>query len=345
MQSNCQSFSRRSFLAASAVGLGTAAKSPAQPAAPKDQGFQYDSLKWIDEQDDPSLTLETENLIAKVIDNTGLKVRPSQRPVDREPEYSHALGYHAIRSLWHKTERRNIVAPFVSWLNLQAIQVEGLKLDPIDSRARYGVARGWPIRMEQDGKAVVLKLARMPVSGIEYSLRLQPGGANAIDFEAAFTLHEKTAAKAKFYASWPCYLSTYGEVELHAPTGDPAKPDWKAFGEKQDFVVGETVNYAHSQRTFRPSGPLAFPAVYGRIGTRVLAIMVSRPEVKFFIVNAGGHRSYFPVQNPAWDFAFELPDYEKGKPFGFRGRLIYQSWTGAEDLTARYHQWVEASGS
>lgn len=323
-------------------GIGDAG---AQPTAGEGKGFQYESLRWIDEREDPSITIETDELVVKVIDNTGLKVKPTKRSADREPDYGHYLGYHAIRALWNKTERRNIVAPFYSWLNLQAISVEGLKLDPVDSRALYGVARGWPIRLEKDGNGAILRLARMPVSGIEYSLRLQPGGSDAIDFEVSFTLHEKAKDKAKFYASWPCYMSALDEVQLHSPIGDPAKPEWKAYGSKPDFVLGEPVNYVHSQKAFKAPEPLAFPAAYGRIGSRVLVLMFNRPEVKPFIVNSGGHRPYMPVQNPAWDFSFAVPDYEKGKPFGFRGRIIYKTWQDSDEIVRRYHEWIKGAKS
>ena len=36
--------------------------------------MQYDSLRYIDQSLDPSLTIETQRLVVKVIDNTGLTV-------------------------------------------------------------------------------------------------------------------------------------------------------------------------------------------------------------------------------------------------------------------------------
>ena len=313
---------RRGFLAASAAQ------------------FQYDSLRWVDEREDPSLTIETEELVAKIIDNTGLRPRPGSHWM--EPNYTHHFGYHGIRALWQKDERRNIVAPFYSWLTLQMLRVEGLERDPIDSRAMSGVGRGWPMRMEKQGAGVLLKIPRMPVSGIEYDFHVRPSGPDSLDFEVRFTLHKKTREPAKFLASWPCYMSTFDEVQLHVPAGDPDRPTWRAFGDREPFVIGETVNYVHSQRGFSPPAPLAFPAVFGRIGSRVLALMVSRPEVRFYLINAGGHRSYYPVQNPAWDFALELPDYEVGRPFGFKGRLLYKGWDGAGEIAVRYRQWRAA---
>jgi hypothetical protein len=301
--------------------------------------FQYESLRWVDESADPSVTLETGELVAKIIDNTGL--RPGPQSSWMEQGYSHHLGYHGIRALWNKQERRNVVAPFFSWLNLQNLSIAGLKLDPVDSRSRFGVGRGWPVTMRKHEAGVLLEIPGMPLSGVTYTLSLAPAGPDALDFEVTFVCRKKQQSPAPFFASWPCYMSVYDDVQLHSPSGDPASPVWEPFGEPETFIVGEPVGYVHSQRTFSPEQRPAFPAVYGRIGSRVLAIMVDSPEVSFFLVNAGGHRAYMPVQNPAWDFSLNLPDYEQDKPFGFRGRIVYAPWRGSDDITARYQKWKQ----
>lgn len=319
---------------------GSAAMRASQGRAPDGRDFQYESLGWVEEREDPSISLETDELMVKVIDNKGLRPRPESAWM--EQGYSHYLGYHGIRAFWNKAERRNIVAPFFSWLNLQGLQVQGLDLDPVDARARFGIGRGWPIQMRKDSDGVLLKIPEMPLSGVEYSLLLSPSGSDSLDFVVTFILHKKKQNSASFFASWPCYMSTYDEVQLYSPSGNPDAPSWEPFGEPESFVVGEPVGFVHSQRTFSPRKPPLFPAVYGRIGSRVLAIMASRPEVKFFLVNAGGHRPYLPVQNPAWDFSFSLPDYTAGQAFGFRGRIIYKSWRGSDEITARYREWKES---
>ena len=49
----------------------------------------------------------------------------------------------------------------------------------------------------------------------------------------------------------------------------------------------------------------------------------------------------FPVQDPAWDLPFRMPDYEPGRPFGFRGRIVNKAWAGLEDILACYRQFTE----
>ena len=100
------------------------------------------------------------------------------------------------------------------------------------------------------------------------------------------------------------------------------------------------MNYTHSQHAFLPDWRPAFPVAYGRIGPRVLAMMLDRPEAFFFVVNAGGHSRYFPVQNPAWNLELKLQHYEVGRPFGLRGRLFYKQWTGTDEIMQRYRKWI-----
>jgi len=319
--------------------LGSACAAQAVSPSPGSE-TRYDSIRWVEERDDPSVTLDTGELVVRVIDNTGLRSTPGKHPM--EHAFTHHLGYHGIRALWRKDERRNIVMPFVSWLNLQNLSVEGLQLDPVDDRALFGVGRGWPVKMARQGESVQLTIPQMPLSGVEYALRIGPLHGDSLDFDVRFTLHKKKCSRAAFRASWPCYMSTYDEVELYIPTTNPERPDWQRIGEKEPVVIGDPVNYSYSQRTFE-APPAAIPLAYGRIGSRVLAIMVSRPEVAFFLVNAGGHLSFLPVQNPAWDLSFQLPDYEPDRPFGFRGRIVYKAWEGPEDVLARYRQFKEHS--
>jgi hypothetical protein len=79
--------------------------------------MQYDQIQYVPEDQDPSLTIETQNLIAKVIDNTGLslasddniKSQFSKYGINSFVSYSHHLGYHGLRTLCDKEEKRNLV--------------------------------------------------------------------------------------------------------------------------------------------------------------------------------------------------------------------------------------------
>ena len=161
--------------------------------------MQYNELQYIPEDQDPSITIETRNLVAKVIDNTGLslaanegvKSQFSQYGANRLLSYSHHLGYHGLRTLYDKEERRNLVLPLASWLNLQSVSLAGIVNDPVDERAWAGVARGWPMRMEQKGAGAVVRLDPMPMTQFSYTIEFQPAEPDGIDFTIEFTFHKK----------------------------------------------------------------------------------------------------------------------------------------------------------
>ena len=312
--------------------------------------MQYPSLHYLPESDDPSLTLETANLIAKIIDNTGL-LPPPVPPADtaflnstgRFTRFTHHLGYHGIRTLYDKTERRNIVAAFYSWLNLQQATITGLQNDPRDERSVHGVGRGWPMRLEKKGRGALLTIDPMPLTQFSYTLELQPAEPDAIDFSFRFTFHKKVdTGPVKFEATWPCYVNGYDDVRLHYPQGDAANWQWASLGEKPDLIIGEPVNYKHTQQAATAVNQ-AFPLAYGRIGEHAVILMHSDPRVTFFCVNTGGHSFLSPVQNPAWDWHWQTENYPLNTPVGFNGRLIYTRFQSQENVVARYEEWKRSS--
>lgn len=314
--------------------------------------MQYPTLGYISETEDPSLRIETRDIVANVIDNTGLSI--PENP-DRKPyfgrygltgflPFSHHLGYHGLRTIYDRAERRNLVAPFVSWMNLQFVKIDGVQLDPVDERASYGIGRGWPMRMEPCGKGAALIIDRLPVSGLSYRIEFQPSEPDAIDFTVQFQLDGPTGKeRRRFEASWPCYTNSWNDVRLWYPRGKSLDDcEWIALGERPDLVLGETVGYVHRQQAFLADEPAA-PIGFGSLGGGILAILLDDPHTRLFIVNAGGHMSFSSVQNPAWDISYVLWDYPLNEPFGFHGRLIYSKFENPRtQVIERYHQWIAA---
>ena len=104
--------------------------------------MQYEQIQYVPENQDPSITIETRDLVVKVIDNAGLslaansdiKSQFSKYGTNSIVPYSHHLGYHGLRLLYDKEEKRNLVVPLISWLNLQGVRLEGIENDPVDER-------------------------------------------------------------------------------------------------------------------------------------------------------------------------------------------------------------------
>jgi hypothetical protein len=314
--------------------------------------MQYDQLKYVPEEQDPSLTIETRDLVVNVIDNTGLLL---PRNAERQSyfgsygfhefaPFTHHLGYHGIRTLYHRAEKRNLVVPFASWLNLQTLTLEGIENDPVDERAWAGTGRGWPIRMEPAGRGARLTLEPLPQTQCAYTIEFQPAEPDGIDFAVRFRFGRLPAAgPARFVATWPCYMNAYDDVRLFYPQGDaPDQFQWVGLGEKPDIVLGDPVRYKQDIKGFNVERQ-ALPLAYGLIGERALAIMFDDPAVNFFVVNSGGHFGFSPVQNPAWDFRWTIENYPLDTPVGFDGRIMYARFEGADQMLRRYREWKDGS--
>lgn len=309
--------------------------------------MQYPELRYVPEAEDPSLTIETRDLVTRVIDNTGLLAPPI--PADskayfnstgRFTPFTHHLGYHGIRTLYDKRERRNVVAPFISWLNLQMAKQEGIPRDPVDERSAHGTGRGWPMRMEQRDRGALFTIEPMPLTRFRYTLELQPAEPDGIDFSVRFEFHRHPeTGPVKFTSTWPCYVNAYDDVRLFYPRGRSLTDwRWESIAENAGMIIGETVGYEHKQTEFHVAEQ-AFPLAYGRIGAHALVLMFDDPGVEFYCVNAGGHSFMSAVQNPAWDFAWVIEDYPLNKPVGFNGRILYTPFKSPEQILQRYQEW------
>lgn len=310
-------------------------------------GMKYKQIRSVPESEDPSLAIETKTLVAKLIDNTGLELKRDERAsspanqygLHKPIGYSHFLGSHGIRTLYDKQEKRNVVVPGACWLNLQNLGLPGVELDPVDERAHAGLARGWPMRIEKRGQGAALVIDELPQSRLAYTLECQPAEPDGIEFSVQFTFGKAPAqGPRKFWATWACYMNAYDDVRFTYAQGSSQTWHWAALGEKPDIIVGEQVGYVHKQQIFEARRQ-AMPLGYGRVGKMALVLMIDDARVKFFVVNAGGHLSYSPVQNPAWDFKWEIDDYPIGKPVGFHGKLIYGAFESEQQVLHRYRQW------
>jgi len=315
--------------------------------------MQYDQIQYVPEAQDPSITIETRNLVAKVIDNSGLSLEADNDIKSHFGRYgtnsfvpfSHHLGYHGLRTVYDKQEKRNLVVPLASWFNLQSVRLDGIENDPVDERAWAGVGRGWPMRVEQKGAGAAVHLDPLPRTQFAYSIEFQPAEPNGIDFSIQFVFHRKPdTGPACCQATWPCYMNAYDDVRFFYPKGDaPGNWQWASLGEKPNMLIGEPVGYVHEQTKYHVEQQ-AFALGYGRIGSHALTLMFDDPLVEFYVVNAGGHTTLSPVQNPAWDFRWRIEDYPLNEPVGFRGRLVYDTFENEEKIFETYQQWVSSRG-
>ena len=308
--------------------------------------MRYDDLSYVDESQDPSIQLETEKLVARVIDNTGLEFRNNEtRPggigrvvASHDQSIAHFLGYHGVRCLFDKEERRNICA--FALLNWQGCTIDGLENDPSDERSMHGRPRGWPMSVTAvDGGARVWMEA-LPQLQLSYELFVKPAEPDGFDFSCRWTFGRKPEARpANFTASFACYMNAWDDVRLWYPQGAwPGSVAWVPLGEKPNVIIGDGVNYKHDQSGFSPTD-IAAPVAIGRIGRKAFVMMFNDDRVVPFCVNSGGHQWYSAVQNPAWDFQWKCKDYPLNEPVGFDGRICYFDFEGEKDVERRYEAW------
>ncbi|MFH1071070.1 MAG: hypothetical protein V1794_15735 [Candidatus Glassbacteria bacterium] len=78
------------------------------------------------------------------------------------------------------------------------------------------------------------------------------------------------------------------------------------------------------------------PFFYGRFDDQVVIWVFDQPKMlRFFLSPIGGGPSLIPgLTSPAWDFEWIIPkkDYEVGRTYKFRCRIIYKPYEGDEDV-------------
>jgi len=82
--------------------------------------------------------------------------------------------------------------------------------------------------------------------------------------------------------------------------------------------------------------PFDEPFYYGRFDDMVMILVFDQPDrIRFFLSPEGGGRSLIPGStSTAWDFEWIIPgeEYEAGREYTFRLRLVYKKYEGDEDV-------------
>ncbi len=151
--------------------------------------------------------------------------------------------------------------------------------------------------------------------------------------------------------SWCCYMNSPEDSRIHFSSqgewfryispkhgvGSNIAPDyvpddsleiWPSLDDKRPF------HWDRIERKFDK------PFYYGRLGNMVLILIFGKPEwLRFFCSPSGGGASLLPSKScPAWDFEWVIPndEYEAGKKYEFKMRLVYKKFVSDEDVLAEY---------
>jgi lysophospholipase L1-like esterase len=192
----------------------------------------------------------------------------------------------------------------------------------------------WPLRSRiaytLKGDAIDLSFAAVPLEdvwrkhghiGIFFASYIDSPEDRAIHF-----IGRSRPGKGDPRPRWIRHLpERHGEAACHRPAGS----DWDP-PEDPGFKV--TLAGASSDLEY------LYPFYFGVSRGKALVFMFQRPragaELRFAQSPSGGGE-----RNPAWDFVHFQRDYEVGKEFSFRARLVVRDFRGREDAVKAYEEW------
>ena len=151
--------------------------------------------------------------------------------------------------------------------------------------------------------------------------------------------------------SWCCYMNSPEDSRIHFLS----QGDWFKYISPQHgvgsniapaYVPDDALEIWPSSEGRRPfhwdriERRFDKPFYYGRLGNMVLMLIFGKPEwLRFFCSPSGGGASLLPGKAcPAWDFEWVIPngEYEVGKEYMVKMRLVYKKFVSDEDVLAEY---------
>jgi hypothetical protein len=180
----------------------------------------------------------------------------------------------------------------------------------------------------------------------EYNL----GSPHYVDHTLWFTDRDDVRSGRDFReVSWCCYMNCPEDSRLNfisggewlryiSPshgTGSNIAPSYVADDALEVWPAVEGRRPFHWDRCdFRFDQPF----YYGRLGKMAMILIFDDPRwLRFYCSPSGGGRSLLPGQTcPAWDFEWVIPndEYEVGKEYRLRVRLVYKLFESDEDVLA-----------
>lgn len=159
--------------------------------------------------------------------------------------------------------------------------------------------------------------------------------------------------------SWCCYMNCLEDPRLHFLSGgkwfryisprhgtgsniapayvpDEALEKWPP---RQKAASGDGMRLFHWDRIAKRFDE---PFYYGRLGNMAMILVFDTPQwLRFFCSPSGGGGSLVAKRTcPAWDFEWVIPEaeYEVGRTYAFRMRLIYKPFDSDADVLQEYRQ-------
>lgn len=271
--------------------------------------------------------------------------------VDNNSYGQHLKGYNGISELYHRKQDSTLFVPLFAGFNLEHI-FDG------DSLVSFFEPRREPMTLRRmSDKKVVLHQPTTRISKVESWTTFEMAGPHYIDVEFRFIVHDKEMFDHGYVGFfWASYINLPEKLGIYfkgRKKGQTGAGDWLyAFSEKHGkngthISDKDTFDFYHAPNfnidLAREISDYTFtaPYYYGRFHNMVFGYLFPEPEVG--IIRLSQSPSGAGKGMPAWDFQYILPDFEVGKPYSFKTRVLYKEWVSQEDVEKEYEKWMTES--
>ena len=263
----------------------------------------------------------------------------------RTPAGPHRAGYNGVFALQTPDlTESSFVTAYSGWNLEHFFDARRRSSDPaVFFEPRYAAMR----MTQRTERSVVLHQPPTPTTGVESWTEFEVAEPYYLNFSFRCTPHRDVFKGGFFGVFWASYINSPSDKSIYflAAGSTLDKPLWLQFC-TQEHDRDSTVRSAKDMTNLSFDAPdsslfssmsalrYSEPFFYGRFRDRVL-IYIFEPNSNLRFAHSptgGGLNSRGDDTNPAWDFQLIVPDYQIGKEYGLRGRLVYKKWQGRADV-------------
>ncbi len=282
------------------------------------------------------ITLEKGDLKAVFVDNSAYGV--------------HRSGYNGISELYHKDQDSTIFVPFYAGVNLEHI-FDG------DSLVSLFEPRRQPMSIEKlSDTKVLLHQPETSISKVESWTVFEMVGPHYIDVKFKFVVHDKAFFNHGYIGLfWASYIDRPKDIGINfkgKERNSRGSGDWLYAVSKKHGDDGTHISDKDNYKGYLAPNfnvdlsvdvsdyVFTEPYYYGRFRNMVFAYLFDEP--KEGMIRFSKSPSGAGVGRPAWDFQYILPDFEVGKEYAIKLRVVYKEWDNQKDIEKEYKKWAKS---
>ena len=256
----------------------------------------------------------------------------------------HLARYNGISELYHTSQDSTVFVPAYAGFNLEHI-FGG------DSLTELFEPRIHPMELYQvSDSEILLYQSATPLSNLESLTKFQMVAPHYIDVTFRFIIHHSSFYQHNYAGLfWASYIHTPVDKKIYfkGSKKDDDSVKWISaysgeHGERSTHLSKRHTTPVYFAENFNATLASHFSDYgysdlfyYGRFHNMVLAFMFhSEQEIRFSQSPTGGG-----ALNPAWDFQLIVPEFEVGKEYSFKARVVYKEFAGQKQIEEEYEKW------